>query len=466
MQLPSDFESLMTEQLGADEYTKLASAIDSPSPTSIRINKRKTSTEEQASIQGDEPVQWCNEGSYIKERPQFTFDPLLHAGCYYVQEASSMYLSHILRRYVKEPVTALDLCAAPGGKSTLALATLPEGSLLIANEVVRQRANILAENIIKWGNPSCIVTNNYAEDFLPLGNIFDVVICDAPCSGEGMFRKDADSISEWSIANVNTCWQRQRDIVSNIWHTIKTGGLLIYSTCTYNHYEDEDNVNWIAKELGAEILSSYPDPLWKLDDKHTHFFPHKTKGEGFFVAVLKKTADDDTSFQSHKSKKKQKQDKGGKKQAIKIPKEISSWISDNETYTIYEEDGIFKAFPTSHYELLQQARQHVKVIHSGISLAITKGKALQPSHSLALSQSINIKAFPSVNLTYEQSIAYLRTEAITLPTDTPLGYILVKFQDHPLGFVKNVGNRANNLYPSEWKIKSTHVPPKNQKITQ
>ena len=165
-----------------------------------------------------------------------------------------MFLSHVLREYVKEPVVALDLCAAPGGKSTLALSTLPEGSLLIANEVVRQRANILAENIIKWGNPNCIVTNNYAEDFEAFGNTFDLIICDAPCSGEGMFRKDPASIGEWSLANVDNCWRRQRDIVQNIWHTLKEGGIFIYSTCTYNPLEDEENVLWIAKTLGAEVL--------------------------------------------------------------------------------------------------------------------------------------------------------------------------------------------------------------------
>ena len=258
---------MMTEVLGKEEYDLLAEALAEDAPTSIRRNKKKTLSPNLKSQTSNlksqtsnlkpqtSPVPWCEEGFYLSERPSFTLDPLFHAGCYYVQEASSMFLSHVLREYVKEPVVALDLCAAPGGKSTLALSELPEGSMLIANEVVRQRANILAENIIKWGNPSCIVTNNYAEDFQAFGDTFDLIICDAPCSGEGMFRKDPDSIGEWSLANVETCWKRQRDIVRDIWHTLKEGGIFIYSTCTYNPLEDEENVAWIAKTLGAEVLS-------------------------------------------------------------------------------------------------------------------------------------------------------------------------------------------------------------------
>ena len=258
MNLPQDFEQMMTQHLGKEEYDQLAEALSLPAPTSIRINPKKVAAEELAMLKEAEQVPWCKDGFYLKERPSFTFDPLFHAGCYYVQEASSMFLSHILNQYVKEPVVALDLCAAPGGKSTLALSELPEGSLLIANEVVRQRANILAENIMKWGNPNCIVTNNYAEDFQAFSDAFDLIICDAPCSGEGMFRKDPNSIEEWSFANVDTCWRRQRDIVRDIWHTLKEGGLFIYSTCTYNPLEDEENVAWMAKTLGAEVLSCHP----------------------------------------------------------------------------------------------------------------------------------------------------------------------------------------------------------------
>lgn len=412
MNLPQDFEQMMTQHLGKEEYDQLAEALSLPAPTSIRINPKKVAAEELAMLKEAEQVPWCKDGFYLKERPSFTFDPLFHAGCYYVQEASSMFLSHILNQYVKEPVVALDLCAAPGGKSTLALSELPEGSLLIANEVVRQRANILAENIMKWGNPNCIVTNNYAEDFQAFSDAFDLIICDAPCSGEGMFRKDQNSIEEWSFANVDTCWRRQRDIVRDIWHTLKEGGLFIYSTCTYNPLEDEENVAWIAKTLGAEVLSCHPLKEWGLTETNTHFYPHRIKGEGFFISVLRKTADEE-EVGSHRRKNK----------------------SDR---------------------LLQLARRTLKVVYAGMEDPMQTDKYGRPNHSLAMLSNLNRDTFPMVDVSEEQAIAYLRTEALQLPADTPKGYMIITYQGHPLGFVKNIGNRANNLYPTEWRIRKTN----------
>ncbi|MBR0046655.1 MAG: rRNA cytosine-C5-methyltransferase [Bacteroidaceae bacterium] len=463
MTLPIDFQNMMMSNLGKEEYERLAEALSLPAPTSIRINKKKTLSPA-LPHNGEGEVPWCPDGFYLSERPSFTFDPLFHAGCYYVQEASSMFLSHILQGYVKEPVVALDLCAAPGGKSTLALSELPEGSLLIANEVVRQRANILAENIIKWGNPNCIVTNNYAEDFQAFGNTFDLIICDAPCSGEGMFRKDPNSIGEWSLANVDVCWRRQRDIVRDIWHTLKEGGLFIYSTCTYNPLEDEENVEWIAKTLGAEVLSCRPNPEWELTEKNTHFYPHRTKGEGFFISVMRKTSEAE-------SRKKGKESKAGKS-ANKVPAELKGWLLGSQDFTFLEGKDSFYAFPTTHLDTLRQAQSTLRVIHAGIELAtsprtgrISPAKSsslnskpstlnsLRPCHSLALSNNLNQEAFPMVEVDEHQAIAYLRTEALQLPADTPRGYVLITYQGHPLGFAKNIGNRANNLYPTEWRIR-------------
>ncbi|MCH5174933.1 MAG: rRNA cytosine-C5-methyltransferase [Prevotellaceae bacterium] len=463
MTLPQDFENMMTDAIGKEEYRFLADAIGQQPPTSIRINREKVGetliSQEHSTLdvlKGAERVPWCDTGFYLPERPQFTFDPLLHAGCYYVQEASSMFLAHILKQYVTQPVTALDLCAAPGGKSTLALSILPKGSMLIANEAMRQRANILAENIIKWGNPNCIVTNNYAEDFHAFSDTFDLIICDAPCSGEGMFRKDPASIDEWSLANVATCWKRQRDIAKNIWHTLKEGGIFIYSTCTYNPHEDEETVRWIADNLGAELLSCHPLDEWLLTDTNTHFFPHKHKGEGFFISVLRKTsASEQTPAYSHKQRKNKQKSKSSSKS--KFPSELQEKLANPDCFAFSENNGTYSAFPTAHAPLLQQAKDTLKVIHSGIELATTKGKNLQPSHSLALSNSLNRQAFPTAEVDYAQAIAYLRTEALQLPADTPTGYVLITYKGHPLGFAKNIGNRANNLYPSEWKIKSTHT---------
>ena len=450
MILPVDFQNMMTRYLGKEEYDQLVEALSLPAPTSIRINPKKNFQLSTLNSQLS-TVNWCPSGFYLSERPSFTFDPLFHAGCYYVQEASSMFLSHVLREYVKEPVVALDLCAAPGGKSTLALSELPEGSLLIANEVVRQRANILAENIMKWGNPNCIVTNNYAEDFQAFSHMFDLIICDAPCSGEGMFRKDPDSINEWSLANVDTCWRRQRDIVSNIWHTLKEGGIFIYSTCTYNPLEDEENVAWMAKSLGAEVLSCHPLKEWGLTETNTHFYPHRIKGEGFFISVLRKTEQGTRSEeQGARSKKRGAKGKG---QKTKVPAELKCWLTESDLFTLFEEQEEFKAFPTVHHDFYQLAKNNLKVIHAGIELAFLKGKNLQPSQSLALSNNLNREAFPTAEVDELQAIAYLRTEALQLPADTPKGYVLITYQGHPLGFVKNIGNRANNLYPAEWRIR-------------
>ena len=459
MTLPQDFENMMTDAIGKEEYGLLADAIAQRPPTSIRINREKACEEtpipqERGALdvlKGAERVPWCDTGYYLPERPQFTFDPLLHAGCYYVQEASSMFLAHILKQYVTQPVTALDLCAAPGGKSTLALSMLPEGSMLIANEAMRQRSNILAENIIKWGNPNCIVTNNYAEDFHAFPDTFDLIICDAPCSGEGMFRKDPASVDEWSLANVATCWKRQRDIAKNIWHTLKEGGIFIYSTCTYNPHEDEETMQWIAENLGAEPLSCHPLDEWNLAETNTHFFPHRHKGEGFFISVLRKTSStEEISTHHHK----QKRNKQKNKPLPKFPAEWKDKIILPDHFTFYEDNGTLSAFPTVHFDILRQAKNALKVLHSGIELATTKGKNLQPSHTLALSNSLNRQAFPMAEVDYGQAIAYLRTEALQLPSDIQTGYVLITHKDHPLGFAKNIGNRANNLYPSEWKIRS------------
>lgn len=468
MNLPADFTSDMTSYLGEETYGLLVQALQAAPPVSIRFNPLKASSSDIAGIIKEHDatrVPWCDLGYYLSQRPQFTFDPLLHAGCYYVQEASSMFLWHILSEHLRQrkdagldaPITALDLCAAPGGKSTLALSLLPAGSILIANEAIRQRSNILAENIIKWGCPNCIVTNNYAEDFSSFTHTFDVIICDAPCSGEGMFRKDPKSIDEWSAEGVAACCKTQRDIVSNIWHALKPGGLLIYSTCTYNAHEDEENAEWMARNLGADIISCHPKEEWNLADTNTHFFPHIVKGEGFFVSVLKKHGEeDDTTPREAKRGKKSKISKQAQKN--KMPKELQQWIASNGDYTINEANGTYRAFPTVHKDLLLLAEKNLRVVHSGIELGKAKGKSVQPSQSLAMSASLNRGIFPEVELPLQQAIAYLRTEALSLPCGTPTGYVLLTYHGHPLGFAKNIGSRANNLYPSEWKIRSGYGP--------
>ena len=249
MKLPASFIDYTRALLGDEEYDKLAVALQQEPPVSIRLNQLKINH----SL--SDKVPWSSEGFYLEERLTFTFDPLFHAGCYYVQEASSMFVEQVLRQYITGPVKMLDLCAAPGGKSTHARSILPEGSLLVANEVIRNRSQILAENLTKWGHPDVVVTNNDPADFSALLSFFDVILTDVPCSGEGMFRKDPVAVEEWSPENVEICWQRQRRIIADIWDALKPGGILIYSTCTFNTKEDEENARWIQQEYGGEPLT-------------------------------------------------------------------------------------------------------------------------------------------------------------------------------------------------------------------
>ena len=259
MNLPASFIDYTRTLLGNEEYEKLAAALQQEPPVSIRINKLRMKEEGLSSLTDSSAhfsfnkVPWASDGYYLDERLTFTFDPLFHAGCYYVQEASSMFVEQVLRQYVESPVVMLDLCAAPGGKSTHACSLLPEGSLLVANEVIRNRSQILAENLTKWGYPGVVVTNNDPSDFSRLGAFFDVILTDVPCSGEGMFRKDPGAVEEWSPENVEICWQRQRRIIADIWPCLKPGGILVYSTCTYNTKEDEENVQWILFRKGGGL---------------------------------------------------------------------------------------------------------------------------------------------------------------------------------------------------------------------
>ena len=464
MNLPQAFIERTRQLLGDEAYTQFEEALQTETPVSIRPNRMKCSQP----VEG-EPIPWASSGSYLNNRPTFTFDPLFHAGCYYVQEASSMFVERVLQEYVKEPVVMLDLCAAPGGKSTLCRSALPEGSLLVANEVMRNRSQILAENLIKWGHPEVVVTNNEPADFTDLTHLFDVILTDVPCSGEGMFRKDQVAVDEWSLENVDICWKRQRRILADIWPALKPGGILIYSTCTFNREEDEDNVAWIAKELDADVLSVPVEDSWGITGNLTgkdfpvyRFLPHKTKGEGFFLGVLKKRGDvlDETPRRFLKTSARLDKKKKGKdaKQPLVVPKETKVWLEDSSEYALAMKDTNVVAFPKAYeneYALLQQT---LKVIHAGITLGEIKGKDLIPHHSLAMSTALAKEAFPRAEVTYEQAIAYLRKEGLILDADVPRGYVLLTYKDVPLGFVKNIGNRANNLYPQEWRIRSGYLP--------
>ena len=458
MELPVDFIKRMRTLLGETEWGRWIQAFESDSPSSVRINKEKT-THLTMSDESTEQVPWCEEGYYLKSRPSFTFDPLFHAGCYYVQEASSMFLAHVLREYVNEPVRMLDLCAAPGGKSTLARTCLPDGSLLVANEVMRNRVQILAENLMKWGHPDTVVTCNDPSDFAKLPHFFDVMLTDVPCSGEGMFRKDEGAIADWSEENVAVCWKRQRRILADAWPCLKPGGLLIYSTCTFNLEENELNVEWIANELGADILEVKINPEWQITGNLSgekfpvyRFLPHRIKGEGLFMAVLRKHENDENIQSRKKDKRKQPTEK------IQNLKLVKEWLKSDKPLDFKQYGNLVVASHATLQDDLSMIGKTLKVVYEGIPVGEVKGKDILPHHALAMSSILNRDSFPLVELTYDQAISYLRKEAIVLDSSVPKGMVLMTYRQTPLGFVKNIGNRANNLYPNEWRIRSGITP--------
>ena len=426
--LPLAFTDYTRSLFGDDLYHTFLKGLGETAPVSIRLNpfKLAETTHKVNPELNPHPIPWCKEGYWLDTRPNFTFDPLLHAGAYYVQEASSMFLSHVLQHLVKQPVMALDLCAAPGGKTTCARTSLPVGSFLFSNEPIGKRAQILAENVQKFGHEDVVVTNNYPRDYKKTKLGFDVIIADVPCSGEGMFRKDPQSIEEWSPQNVENCWQLQRSIIADIWDNLKPGGILIYSTCTFNAHEDEENIAWILNEYDAELLSVPTEEAWNItgslidnplkDGREFpvyRFIPGKTRGEGIFMAIIRKRGENNAL---------------NSKTTIDIDKAIV------------------------------EARKHLRILSHGVKEGMQKGKNVIPDHTLALSFSTDKSAYPNVEVDYQTAIAYLRHEAIVLSSDAPRGIVLLTYKGYPIGFAKNLGNRANNLYPQEWRIKSTHIP--------
>lgn len=437
-----------------DEAEALLNALATEPSVSIRLNSRKAELTDKAT----DAVPWCPSGSYLDCRPQFTFDPLLHAGCYYVQDASSMFISHVLRHVVKDgPVAYLDLCAAPGGKTTAAIDALPDGSLVVANEIDGRRAQILRENVTKWGYPHCVVTNSDASRLGRLEAAFDIIAADMPCSGEGMFRKDDEAVSQWTPALVEQCAARQREIATDIWRALKPGGIFIYSTCTFNHKENEEMVDFIITTLGASPVDVPTDRSWLIHEGIDtpypcyRFMPHLTRGEGLFMAVMRKDGEPTVTANAKKEKSK------NRKVAAK-PVAIPQWLSEQESCTLKNDEGGISAVAKCHLPLVEQVSKVAKTLQAGIAVATAKGRDLIPTQALAQSSALRGDAFAIVNVDYPSAIAYLRGEAVTLPEGSPRGFVIIAYRDRSLGFVKNLGNRANNLYPKEWRIRSGYAP--------
>ena len=449
------FEQEFINILPASERDALLAALETEPEVSIRFNSKIDNAQslvlESLGCKADGNVLWMDNAVYLDHRPQFTMDPLIHQGCYYVQEASSMFLAQAVSKCVSGPVRALDLCAAPGGKSTLLAQLLPEGSLLISNEIQRGRAQILAENMVKWGRPDVMVTCNAPKQIGESSLMFDLIAVDAPCSGEGMFRKDDGAVRDWSLLNVEMCAARQREIIDDIWPALKAGGYLIYSTCTFNRQEDEDNVRWIMDKYGAQAVDLNPDPQWNIAGSLTdddipvyHFMQHRTRGEGFFLCLLRKPEGSAAGLKSRPFKA----------DSSKVPAECKRWLKPEGGFEFFVKNDQAFALPCDLKDDMWQAGQELYALVPGIEVAVMKGRDWVPAHSLAMSYALNRAAFNTVEVTRQQALEYLHCDVLRLE-DAPRGIVLLTYQDIPLGFAKNIGNRANNMYPQEWRIRNS-----------
>ncbi|HQW83409.1 MAG TPA: RNA methyltransferase [Ferruginibacter sp.] len=432
--------------------------------TSIRLNPKKLKIQD-SNFEIDEQVQWSTNGYYLKERPSFTLDPLFHAGAYYVQEASSMFLEQVIKQTAEltKPLKVLDLCAAPGGKSTLIQSILSADSLLISNEVIKTRVTILSENISKWGAANVIVTNNDPKDFEKLQDYFDMIIVDAPCSGSGLFRKDINAINEWSEDNVTLCAQRQQRILANILPSLKVDGILIYSTCSYSKQEDEDILDWILDECFLENEEPTLKSLHvKLDEKWGiietvseknkafgyRFYPDKVKGEGFFIAAFQKREPIENRNQHIKKHIKNK--KEIEKLSLKEIEILKPYLINSSNFFFFRQNEEVIALPTQFENDLTIIQSALYIKKAGVKLGTIIRNELIPLHELAVSNIIN----PLINkleVDKETALQYLRKQQIKIDLNGK-GWLLLTYNNLPLGWVKVIGNRINNYYPAVWRI--------------
>jgi len=454
-QLPGAFESQMRALLGPAEYALFKEGLDHPAQTSLRLNWRKPVD----IIFSKRPIPWAKEGYFLEERPSFTIDPTFHAGAYYVQEASSMFISHILESLKIPKGIYLDLAAAPGGKSTLLSSYLGEDGLLVANEVIAARTQILKENVIKWGLGNTVVTHNDPEHFSPLDGFFDLVLVDAPCSGEGMFRKDPQARAEWSPENVLLCSARQKRIVDTAGELVKGGGYFLYATCTFNEKENEEILRFLTEEFAFEPVRIPLDPSWGIVETEVNtedgtfygyrFFPHKVAGEGFFITALRRPEGAYTQLApSNKEFKHHSLKRVGEKESVELDKEVGG----DGTGKFYLLQETYFRMQGDYNRELEKLAQVLSVRYFGVELGKKHKKEWIPSHEWALS-ILPKNGFPQQELTQEEALAFLRKKDQSY-TNLPLGWVLLTYKKLSLGWVKNLGNRVNNYYPKEWRIRN------------
>lgn len=499
VELKPEFCDLMRRQLG-DEAEPLLGALSASAPaTGVRLNPRKVAECERLSsdtvserlFPGAERIDRCEEGLLLPERPAFTFMPELHAGVFYVQDPASMILTETARFASRElsgegesgeALLWLDACAAPGGKTTAILAGLSEDSFVVANEFVAQRANILLENVEKWGYGNAAVTCGDTAAFRKLRGVFDVVSVDAPCSGEGMMRKDEEARRQWSEQLVRDCAALQREILDNVWTALRPGGLLVYSTCTFNLAEDEDRIRYLIDTYGAEPVDTLFNERFGIpgalkegeaeDIPALRFMPHITVGEGLFLAVVRKPTDPGAAAEriDHKDRagRKERPAKNnaknkGKGRGQSFPEDLSRIAAVlPEGYTLAAYGDRFRFLPAGREQLVATLASATRLLGAGIEAGQVKGRDFIPDQALALGAGLPrlSEIYPEVELTRDEALSYLRREAELLPEACRRagldrkGYFMVTYRGLRLGFAKFLGNRANNLYPAQWRIRT------------
>ncbi|MFN3299925.1 MAG: methyltransferase RsmF C-terminal domain-like protein [Sediminibacterium sp.] len=449
MDLPKQLIDSLANVKGFDKAAFEEVHTSGEQVTSIRLNPFKPCDVLNEFI--DSRVPWCNEGFYLTERPSFTMDPLFHAGAYYVQEASSMFLQHAVKELIpgsKKGLKVLDLCAAPGGKTSLLAAIFSEG-LVVSNEVIKSRASILVENTTKWGLPNMVVTNNDPEHFKDFINYFDVIVVDAPCSGSGLFRKDHQAIAEWSEQNVIHCSERQERILATILPCLKQGGILLYSTCSYSVEEDESISDWLVGQMKMESCPINIESSWNIVTTQSpqyqawgyRFYPYLVKGEGFYLAAFKQQQD---FF-------------GGKLKEASLAKltkpEIASlqlYVENDHSAAYFKQNNAIRRVPESFYRNIQELAARLYIKKAGIEIGEFKGNALIPSHEWAVS-ILPKNGFAILPVNKEQAILFLKRGNF-LPENASIGWNWVQFEGVVLGLVKVLPNRINNYYPAEWRI--------------
>ena len=459
MQIPQALINNLEGVEGFDKDAFLAVHQSGAQITSVRFNPSKVDTQNSNSnlektvkasqLTIEQKVPWTRHGFYLSQRPSFTFDPIFHAGSYYVQEASSMFLEQTLLQTtdLTKPLTVLDLCAAPGGKSTHLQSLISPESLLISNEVIKTRAGVLRQNITKWGSANVVVTNNDPQHFPRLGGFFDVMVVDAPCSGSGLFRRDSDAIREWSIDAVQLCCGRQKRILGDALPALKEEGVLIYSTCSYSPAEDEDLADWLVEEMGMQSVQLTLQEEWGIVETESNktkafgyrFFPDKIKGEGFYIAAFKK-----------KNSHSETRLKGARieKCTAKESSIVAPWLNTNDLellkhHSLYALPKLFM----HPYSLVKEA---LNVQYAGVALGEVMKDKLVPDHALALS-SILAPSVPNTELDYNTAIRYLQRGDFNIDTEGK-GWQTVTYGSHNLGWINALQNRINNYYPKELRI--------------